>query len=103
MKIDYKTAGKMIGTYRRKEKISQKELAKTVGISNNYLSNIENWYTVPSLEIFTELSIALGKTPDFFLLGHIREDTVGNIEDSLKLCSKDKQNLIYDIVELLKD
>lgn len=41
MNIDYKAAGKMMGSYRRKEKISQKELAKAVGISNNYLSNIE--------------------------------------------------------------
>lgn len=40
MNIDYKAAGKMMGSYRRKEKISQKELAKAVGISNNYLSNI---------------------------------------------------------------
>ena len=98
MNIDYKAAGKMMGSYRRKEKISQKELAKAVGISNNYLSNIENGYTIPSLETFT-----LGKTPDFFLLGHIREDIVGNIEDSLKLCSKERLNLIYKIVELLKD
>lgn len=45
MNIDYKAAGKMMGSYRRKEKISQKELAKAVGISNNYLSNIENGYT----------------------------------------------------------
>ena len=42
----------MMGSYRRKEKISQKELAKAVGISNNYLSNIENGYTIPSLETF---------------------------------------------------
>lgn len=63
MNIDYKAAGKMMGSYRRKEKISQKELAKAVGISNNYLSNIENGYTVPSLETFTELSVTLGKTP----------------------------------------
>lgn len=105
MNIDYKAAGKMMGSYRRKEKISQKELAKAVGISNNYLSNIENGYTIPSLETFTELSVTLGKTPDFFLLGHIREDEdiVGNIEDSLKLCSKERLNLIYKIVELLKD
>lgn len=105
MNIDYKAAGKMMGSYRRKEKISQKELAKAVGISNNYLSNsnIENGYTIPSLETFTELSVTLGKTPDFFLLGHIREDIVGNIEDSLKLCSKERLNLIYKIVELLKD
>lgn len=107
MNIDYKAAGKMMGSYRRKEKISQKELAKSVGISvgisNNYLSNIENGYTIPSLETFTELSVTLGKTPDFFLLGHIREDIVGNIEDSLKLCSKERLNLIYKIVELLKD
>lgn len=32
MNIDYKAAGKMMGSYRRKEKISQKELAKAVGI-----------------------------------------------------------------------
>lgn len=99
MNIDYKAAGKMMGSYRRKEKISQKELAKAVG----NLSNIENGYTIPSLETFTELSVTLGKTPDFFLLGHIRDDIVGNIEDSLKLCSKERLNLIYKIVELLKD
>lgn len=40
MNIDYKAAGKMMGSYRRKEKISQKELAKAVGISNNYLFQI---------------------------------------------------------------
>lgn len=65
MNIDYKAAGKMMGSYRRKEKISQKELAKAVGISNNYLSNIENGYTIPSLETFTELSVTLGKRPTF--------------------------------------
>ena len=100
---EYNEAGNMLGYYSRKEKISLKELAKAVGISNNYLSNIENGYTIPSLETFTELSVTLGKTPDFFLLGHIREDIVGNIEDSLKLCSKERLNLIYKIVELLKD
>lgn len=65
MNIDYKAAGKMMGSYRRKEKISQKELAKAVGISNNYLSNIENGYTIPSLETFTELSVTLAKRPTF--------------------------------------
>lgn len=68
MNIDYKAAGKMMGSYRRKEKISQKELAKSVGISNNYLSNIENGYTIPSLETFTELSVTLhwAKRPTSF-------------------------------------
>ena len=81
----------MMGSYRRKEKNQpKKNLLKLWGISNNYLSNIENGYTIPSLETFTELSVTLGKTPDFFLLGHIRDDIVGNIEDSLKLCSKEK-------------
>lgn len=93
MNIDYKAAGKMMGSYRRKEKISQKELAKAVGISNNYLSNIENGYTIPSLETFTELSVTLGKTPDFFLLGHIREDIVGNIFSEALLKGKAKPYL----------
>lgn len=65
MNIDYKAAGKMMGSYRRKEKISQKELAKAVGISNNYLSNIENGYTIPSLETFTELALHWAKRPTF--------------------------------------
>lgn len=66
MNIDYKAAGKMMGSYRRKEKISQKELAKSVGISNNYLSNIENGYTIPSLETFTELSGYIGQNARLF-------------------------------------
>ena len=105
MNIDYKAAGKMMGSYRRKEKISQKELAKAVGISNNYLSNIENGYTVPSLETFTELSVALGKTPDFFLLGHIRYDIVGKygfskVSDVIQ-GGKERYDSVYNALQVM--
>ena len=61
MNIDYKAAGKMMGSYRRKEKISQKELAKAVGTSNNYLSNIENGYTIPSSDTSEEILSEISK------------------------------------------
>ncbi len=74
----------------RKEKISQKELAKAVGISNNYLSNIENGYTIPSSGNLYGAKRYIGQNAPFFLLGHIREDIVGNIEVFSKALLKGK-------------
>lgn len=58
-----------IAVYRNSKKISQAELAKKVGISRPYLSNIENSKKEPSCNIALKIAIALNKkVEDIFLI-----------------------------------
>lgn len=101
VKINYKKLGKRIATCRRDRKILQKSLAQRVGISNNHMSNIENGRTIPSLETFVLICEALNRTPDYFLLGNIREDSLGNIMDELLLCDREKRELIQKFIRFV--
>ncbi len=52
--------GKKIKFIRKSKSINQNKLAQLSGISNTYLSDIENLRTVPSLKTLNSLAIALG-------------------------------------------
>lgn len=71
MDVNYHKAGERVAAFRRQLGIKQNELASQVGISNIYLSNIENGRVVPSLKVFVDICLSLGKTPDYFLFGKI--------------------------------
>jgi len=51
--------GKKIKLIRKSKSINQNKLAQLSGISNTYLSDIENLRTVPSLKTLNSLAIAL--------------------------------------------
>ena len=51
--------GKKIKFIRKSKNINQNKLAQLSGISNTYLSDIENLRTVPSLKTLNRLAIAL--------------------------------------------
>ncbi|WP_346915701.1 helix-turn-helix transcriptional regulator [Clostridium sp.] len=51
--------GKKIKFIRKSKSINQNKLAQLSGISNTYLSDIENLRTVPSLKTLNSLAIAL--------------------------------------------
>ena len=100
MKIDFNMLGKRIAQRRHELGLKQCVLAEKSGISNNYLSNIENGRSIPSLETFSDICIALSITPDYLLLGTIRIDNVPQtIINNLKLCNGNSLDLTADIVE----
>jgi len=51
--------GKVIREFRQSNGLSQRQLAKNVGISNTYLSDIENGRTTPSVKTFAKIARAL--------------------------------------------
>lgn len=102
MYIDFNSLGKRIAQRRHALGYKQNELAEMAGLSNNYLSNIENGHSIPSLATFAEICIQLETTPDTFLLGTIRTDDVPqNIIDNLKLCNNESLELIGEITQCI--
>ena len=87
MAIDYQLLGKRVLQLRKEKGWSQERLAEKSGISNNYVSNIENCYSIPSLETLMKLCDAFQITPNDLLLGVSQEN---------------KSYLNRDIAELLE-
>ena len=69
MNIDYQLLGARIAALRRERRWTQAYLAERSDLSNNYLSNIENSHSIPSLETLMKICMALDVTPDQLLLG----------------------------------
>ena len=99
MKIDFSMLGKRIAQRRHEMGLKQSVVAKKAGISNNYLSNIENGKSIPSLETFADICIALSTTPDYLLLGTLKSNSVPQtIIDGLNLCYNESLSIINDII-----
>ena len=99
MKIDFSMLGKRIAQRRHEMGLKQSVVAKKAGISNNYLSNIENGKSIPSLETFADICIALSTTPDYLLLGTLKSNSVPQtIIDGLNLCDNESLSIINDII-----
>ena len=104
MKINFELLGKRISQRRHELGLKQCVLAEKSGISNNYLSNIENGRSIPSLETFSDICMALSITPDCLLLGTIRTDNIPqSIINNLKLCDDRSLRLIEDIINCFID
>ncbi len=104
MLIDFDELGARIKKRRCELGLKQNELSEMLDISNNYLSNIENGHSIPSLEVFSDICIKLKITPDLLLLGVIRIDNIPeNIKDNLKLCTNKELKLIDNMIQCILD
>ena len=72
MGLDYTQIGKRIARKRKFLRLTQAEVAERADIGEKYLSSIERAKSIPSTEVVMRLSIALGTTPDEFLVGTAR-------------------------------
>lgn len=100
MYIDFEYLGKRIAQRRIDLGYKQNELAEMTNLSNNYLSNIENGHSIPSLTTFATICSKLNTTPDMFLLGTIKTNDVSqSVIDNLKLCDDKSLELINDIIQ----
>lgn len=104
LQIDYALIGRRVAELRKKQKLTQSQLAEKAEISNNYLSHIETAKSTPSLETLMNICVALDATPDEILLG--TKTTEKNYLDSdilskLKSCNTGQRQLIFDFINLI--
>ena len=102
MYIDFESLGKRIAQRRISMGYRQNEFAEKADLSNNYMSNIENGRSIPSLTTFANICINLETTPDMLLLGTIfTNDVPQDIIDSLKLCNDKSLNFLREIIQIV--
>lgn len=94
--------GSRVGCRRKEMHIGQKELADKIGVSQSYMSNIENGRVNVSITTFMRLCEELNVTPNYLLLGSM--DSRGlekDIADGLKMCDDKTLKLIHHIMEYM--
>ena len=104
MEINYSEIGARISARRKELHMTQEALTNKVNMSVNQLSNIENSHSVPTIETIVKLSEALKVTPDYFLLGILKEidkRPVSAITQKSMLCNEKQQKLVYEFISLL--
>lgn len=99
MIIDNKEIGKRIMRIRKEHGYTQEELSELIGFSKNHLSGIESGkYTVTTAFVFKLCSV-LGKTPDYFLIGHVSA-TTDELTNLVRRLSEEEQLLVVKMIEL---
>ena len=86
--IDYSLLGERVSTLRKEKGLTQSKLAEEAEISNNYISNIENSHSIPSLETLVKICVALEVTPNDLLIGVNAESTDYSNTDIANLLDK---------------
>lgn len=96
---EWKEIGARIKRRRKSCGLNQSELAEAIDISNTHMSSIENGRQHPSIYVLIRISEQLNTTPDYFLLGNIRSNSVPlNIIDKIKLCDPEYLPLIDSLI-----
>ena len=104
MVIDYALLGKRLASIRKKRGWTQERLAEKTNLANNYISNIENNRSIPSLETLVKLCEALGVTPNDLLLGSSQaSDTylADELTKKLRQCTPREKRILDGLLSLL--
>lgn len=104
MVVDYALIGKRLSALRKSKNLTQEKLAEMTNLANNYISNIENNRSIPSLETLIKLCDALEVTPNDILLGasvHSTQYMNDELQDKISQCTPKEKRLIEGFVSLL--
>jgi transcriptional regulator with XRE-family HTH domain len=105
LEINYNEIGERIHSRRKELGFTQERLSDLTGLSANQISNLENGYSVPTIDTMLRLCNALKATPDYFLLGiakEINSISINRIAEASLLSTDKQQNLIYEFINLLQ-
>lgn len=86
--------------------MTQDDVANATGLSNNYISNIENDHSIPSIETLLKICEALGITPDYLLLGIVRDTDdalLSQIKQKIQLCDEKRLKLVDHFITWVID
>lgn len=105
MELDYKIIGKRIKEYRKKNKMTQAELAEKVELEPSTISHIERATTKLSLPTLICIANVLGTSLDELVytnLAKMSHVSVEIIENLLADCTPDEISTIAEVIKTTK-
>lgn len=97
--IDYKDLGRRIRILRRKNSLTQEELAEKAGISASFMGHIERGSRIASLETLVALCNTLKTTPQSLLAASLDDDLVDHMPAALSPEQRSKLSAFLRIAQ----
>lgn len=104
--VDYKDIGMRIRMIRKARKMTQEQLAESVGVGVTHISHIETGNSIPSLKVMIDIINTLQCSADELLCIEIhsaRPLFSSWISELLSDCSNQEMKLIKDTVLAMKE
>lgn len=105
MATDYIKLGQRIGYLRRKNGISQEELAEKVNLSRESISTIESGKTGIRVESLIEIANSLGVSADDILVDYLKHSASTADSELHRLlldCTKEEEYILTQTIKALK-
>ena len=102
--MDTKQLGLNIRKYRKKAGLSQNEAAEKIGLSPNYLRQIELGNKVPRLSTFIKIAEVLHVSADSLLLGIVSwslDIQGGELQEMIRLLNPAQKKLVLEVVQAI--
>ena len=91
------TLGKRISQSRRKNKLTQEQLAEKLDLSTNHISSMECGKSLLTTKCLLALCDILGGTPDYYLVGEITPEA-DDITALVKQLSPTEQKMLCHLL-----
>ena len=96
------TMGERISQRRKEKKLTQEQLAETIGVSLQTISNIECGKKGAKPENIAKICISLEATADYILLGKKSENQMKNIIKIISELSEREYRAIEEILDIMQ-
>jgi transcriptional regulator with XRE-family HTH domain len=102
--MDYDALGKRIRDERRKQNLTQEQLAKKVNVTYSYIGQVERGKRGVTLELLIGISNALGVTVDYLLANYLENEDEYLRQLWIRLVknrSEKEQDMIINVVKVI--
>ena len=106
MNIDYKEVGRRMSKRRKELGLKQYQVCEMIDVNYKYISNLETGRSAPSLDVIMRLCEALQTTPDYFLLGSDKGETVisdNTLIEKISVLDSKSKAIVSGVIDLLND
>lgn len=103
--VDYKSIGIRIRNVRKAKKMTQEQLAESVGVGVTHISHIETGNSIPSLQVMVDIINTLECSADELLCVEIKKARPlvnGWLNELVEDCNDTEIKMIADMVIALK-
>jgi len=98
IEVDFRALGLLISKYRHDANLSQEKLAERVGVSTNFLGNIERGEKHPSVDTLFKICVALQLPPNELLNSSVAQPAGKKDKHTLRDSSGEYINTLTDIL-----
>ena len=97
--IDYKDFGQRVRDLRRKQDLTQEELAEKIDLSASFLGHIERGSRIASLETLVALCNALQTSPHYLLAASLDDELTAHMPASMTPEERSKLGTFFRLAQ----